>query len=292
MLSLYAQIAEAIADDIRSGRLTPGDQLPTEGALEEQFGVSRITVRGAIRELVARELVEIRRGRGTFVTTPKLTQPLTALTGFVEDMQAAEREATAELLGHGDIPADRDVAERLGVNLGTHVTRIRRVRLADRQPISFDETYLPLDIGQRIVTHDLSREPIFTLLEQQYGIPIVDAEYAMEAIAAPEHVADALGVAPNSPIFLIERTSYSTANTPIDYERLYYRGDAIRFVTRLSRKPPTHAAPAHHHPAPDPTQGPSQRPAPRHSGRDAAPRRTPDEPGAQADGGPAGGPAR
>jgi GntR family transcriptional regulator len=239
VLALYAQIAEAIADDIRSGRLAPGDQLPAEGALEEQFGVSRITVRGAIRELVARELVEIRRGRGTFVTTPKLTQPLTALTGFVEDMQAAEREATAELLGHDDVPADRDVAERLGLNLGTHITRIRRVRLADRQPISFDETYLPLDIGQRIVTHDLTREPIFTLLEQQYGIPIVDAEYAMEAIAAPNHVASALGVTPDSPIFLIERTSYSTANTPIDYERLYYRGDAIRFVTRLSRRPPS-----------------------------------------------------
>ncbi|HEX5406560.1 MAG TPA: GntR family transcriptional regulator [Pseudonocardiaceae bacterium] len=242
-LALYAQIAEAIAQDIRTGRLAPGDQLPAEGALEDQFGVSRITVRGAIRELVARDLVEIRRGRGTFVTTPKLTQQLTALTGFVEDMQAAERDATAELLGHDTVPADRDVAERLRLNLGTQVTRIRRVRLADRRPISVDETYLPLDIGRRIVTHDLSREPIFTLLEQHYDIPIVDAEYAMEAIAAPEHVAAALGVAPNSPIFLIERTSHSTGNTPIDYERLHYRGDAIRFVTRLSRRPPTEPTP-------------------------------------------------
>jgi len=194
-------------------------------------------VRGAVRELLTAGLVEIRKGRGTFVTAPKVTQELTSLTGFVEDMRVAGRHASAEVVDQTIVPADRIVAERLGQDVGTHVMRIRRLRLADRQPVSFDDTYLPLEIGQQIVSHDLSREPIFTLLEEKYGIPLMEAEYAMEAVAAPDGVAHALGVNAGSPVFLIERTSYTAAGRPIDFEKLYYRGDAIRFVTRLARTP-------------------------------------------------------
>lgn len=233
----YRQIARTLSEDIGAGRLAPGDQLPPEAALEERFGVSRITVRGAVRELVTDGLVEIRRGRGTFVTAPKVTQELTALTGFVEDMRVAGRHASAEVVDRVTLPADRVVAERLGQEVGTHVMRIRRVRLADRQPVSFDETYLPVEIGRQIVAHDLGSEPIFTLLEERYEIPLIEAEYAMEAVGAPIDVAHGLGIEAGSPVFLIHRTCYTTAGRPIDFEKLYYRGDAIRFVTRLARKP-------------------------------------------------------
>jgi GntR family transcriptional regulator len=74
------------------------------------------------------------------------------------------------------------------------------------------------------------------LLENKYGLPLVEAEYQLEAITADEHVAQALEVAPGSPIFLIERTSYCEGLKPIDYEKLYYRGDLIKFSTRLSRR--------------------------------------------------------
>jgi GntR family transcriptional regulator len=102
--------------------------------------------------------------------------------------------------------------------------------------MSLDETYLPLEIGEKIVTHDLEAEPIFRLLEQRYDIPLVEAEYKLEAVSAGQDVAAALGVEAGSPIFLIERTSYSAGDRPIDYERLHYRGDLIRFRTRLARR--------------------------------------------------------
>jgi GntR family transcriptional regulator len=234
--ALFRQVARALRHDIENGHLTPGDQLSPEMDLAERFGVSRITVRGAVRELIDAGLVEIRRGRGTFVTAPKVVQELTALTGFVEDMQLAGRVASARLLDHTTVPASTVVAERLKIDLGAEVTRIRRVRLADKQPVSFDETYLPLEIGRKIIRHDLTREPIFTLLEQRYELPLLEADYALEAHAAPAGIADALDVDTGAPVFVIERTSYTTAGRPIDYEKLYYRGDAIRFVTRLARR--------------------------------------------------------
>ena len=119
------------------------------------------------------------------------------------------------------------------------MVRIQRVRLADNSPLSFDETYLPREIGERILENDLETEPIFSLLEQKYDTPLVEAEYRLEAVSADTTVARALGIAAGSPIFLIERTSYTTGRQPVDYEKLYYRGDQIRFVTRLTRRPRT-----------------------------------------------------
>src|SRR5882757_1341993 len=235
-LPLYAQVETILAAGIADATFPPGSQLPNEDELVERYAVSRTTIRQTIQNLVRRGLVEIRRGKGTFVLQPKITQELTELSGFVEEMQSLGRQASARLLDKQIVPASESVARQLAITAGTPVVRIQRVRLADNAPLSFDETYLPREIGERILKDDLETEPIFSLLEQKYDTPLVEAEYRLEAISADRTVAAALGIAQGSPIFLIERTSYTTGHTPIDYEKLYYRGDQIRFVTRLARR--------------------------------------------------------
>ncbi|MGC1551121.1 MAG: GntR family transcriptional regulator [Rhodanobacter sp.] len=234
---LYARVEATLASEISTGSLPPGHQLPAEDSLISRFAVSRTTVRKAIENLVTRGLVEIRRGKGTFVTEPKIRQDLTELTGFVEDMMSLGRHPSARLLDKRPIPADKTVAQHLGLSLGTLVYRIERIRLADGVAMSFDETYLPLEIGEKIANEDLEAEPIFALLEDKYDLPLIEAQYQLEAITADERVARVLGIEVGSPIFLIERTSYAKEQRPIDYEKLYYRGDLIKFVTRLSRRP-------------------------------------------------------
>jgi GntR family transcriptional regulator len=235
-LPLYAQVESMLAAEIADGTFPPGSQLPNEDELIERYAVSRTTIRQTIQNLMRRGLVEIRRGRGTFVLQPKLTQELTQLSGFVEDMQSLGRQASARLLDKRIVPASESVARQLAISAGTPVARIQRVRLADNAPLSFDETYLPRDIGERILENDLETEPIFSLLEQKYDTPLVEAEYHLEAISADPTVAEALRIGESSPIFLIERTSYTAEHAPIDYERLHYRGDQIRFVARLARR--------------------------------------------------------
>src|SRR5215469_7052221 len=233
---LYSRVETVLAGEIADRTLKVGDQLPTEDSLIARFEVSRITVRRAIQNLVSRGLVEIRRGKGTFVAAPKITQELTELSGFVEDMRAVGRKATARVMGKDIVSADATVADHLALTKGERVVRIRRVRLADGVPLSFDETYLPVEIGKRIITNNLRVEPIFSLLERKYDVPLIEAEYKLEAVAAEAEVAAALRVKQGSPIFRIERTSYSTGGHPVDYERLHYRGDLAQFVTRLARK--------------------------------------------------------
>jgi GntR family transcriptional regulator len=234
---LYGKVEEVLAGEIAGGDLKPGDRLPSEDELLERFQVSRITVRRAVQNLVGRGIVEIQRGRGTIVLAPKISQDLTELTGFVEDMNAHGRKASARVVSHGVVAATAKVAEHLGLGKGTRVMRIERVRLADSIPMSFDETYLPVDIGKKIVRNDLRIKPIFTLLEEKYGVPLKEAEYRLEAGAALGHVADGLGVPAGTPILRIERTSFTMDGKPVDYEILSYRGDLIRFVTRLTRRP-------------------------------------------------------
>jgi GntR family transcriptional regulator len=235
--TLYSRIEETIAAEISRGQYSPGDQLPTEDALLERFQVSRITVRRAIQNLANRGMLEIRRGVGTFVLAPRIEAELTKLTGFVEDMQSVGRTATALVLSQIVVNASARVAERLKLIKGTKVMQIKRVRLADGIPVSLDETYLPLSLGKQIVRNDLRLHPIFTLLEKEYGVPLIEADYELEAVVANQSVAKALQVKVGSPIFQIERTSLTTGNQPIDYEVLSYRGDMVRFVTKLLRHP-------------------------------------------------------
>jgi GntR family transcriptional regulator len=235
-LPLYAQVETVLAAGIADGTLPLGTQLPPEDNLIQRFQVSRTTVRKAIQNLENRGLIEIRRGKGTFVAQPKITQELTELSGFVEDMQALGRTPTARLIDQRVVAADSAVARHLSLTPGTLVVRIQRVRLADGVPTSFDETYLPRELGDKVVTHDLEVEPIFALLEQKYGIPLIEAEYCLESVSAEADIAHALGIKTGSAIFLVERTSYSVGARPVDYEKLYYRGDTVRFVTRLARR--------------------------------------------------------
>jgi GntR family transcriptional regulator len=237
-LPLYAQLEQALITRIADRSLSPGSRLPSEDSLVQEYAVSRTTVRAAIQSLIQRGLVEIRRGKGTFVTLPKLTQELTELTGFVEDMEALGRKATAKVLDQRVVPSSELVARHLALPQGSPVVRIQRVRLADGHPLSFDETYLPKELGRKITTNNLEANPIFSLLEEKYNTPLIEAEYRLEASCADSTASRALGIEIGSPIFLIERTSYSIGHRPVDYEKLHYRGDRIRFVTRLARRKP------------------------------------------------------
>jgi GntR family transcriptional regulator len=235
-LPLYAQVEAALVAGLANGTFPPGSLLPNEAALIRQYGVSRTTIRQTIQNLIRRGLIEIRRGKGTFVLEPKITQELTELTGFVEDMRTLGHRPSARVVDRQILPSSAEVARHLAVEAGTQVVRIQRVRLANEVPMSFDETYLPREIGEKVLKNDLETEPIFTLLEEKYYTPLIEAEYRLEAISADSKVARALGISAGSPIFLIERTSFTEGNRPVDYERLHYRGDQVRFTTRLGRR--------------------------------------------------------
>ena len=235
-ISDHARIEQRLLSDMRRGVLPPGSRLPSEAQLMDRFNASTSTVREAIHNLLKRGIVEVGASRRLCVVQPKITHELNGLTGFVEDMQLLGMEATARVVDVKIMVADEIVARHLELRKSDPVVRIQRVRIGDGMPLSFDETYLPRFVGEKIMTDDLVTTQIFTLLEEKYGTPLIEAEYNMEAIACPPFIAEALEMKSGSPVFMIERTSFSTNKRPVDYEKLYYRADHVRFTAHLQRQ--------------------------------------------------------
>lgn len=233
----HARIEQRLLSDIRRGVLPPGSRLPSEAQLMDRFNASTITIREAIHNLLKRGIVEVGASRRLSVVQPKITHELNGLTGFVEDMQLLGMQATARVVDMKIVVADEIVARHLELRKSDPVVRIQRVRIGDGLPLSFDETYLPRFVGEKIMTDDLVTTQIFTLLEEKYGTPLIEAEYNMEAISCPPFIAEALEMKSGSPVFMIERTSFSTNKRPVDYEKLYYRADHVRFTAHLQRHP-------------------------------------------------------
>jgi GntR family transcriptional regulator len=234
---LCAQVEVALAARIARGDLRPGHRLPPEEALIREYLVSRTTVRTAIQSLLMRGLVEIRRGTGTFVTRPVVAHELTFLTGYIEDREESRVETSTKLLDRRMVAASETVARQLGLTRGAEVTRIQRVCDAQGAPLSVHETYLDQQLGAKLINDDLERESPLFLLEQKYEIPMVESHCRLAAVAAHGTVSRALGIDAGSPVYLIERSTYSEDYNPVAYERLYHRGDHIGFITRPMSRP-------------------------------------------------------
>jgi len=236
---LYAQIARALKEPILTNQVAPGMLLPGENELAAFFRVSRDTVRHAVRELTNEGFVAASRGFGIAILERPLARPIEAelagLTGFAEDMDALGLTPTARLMSVRSVaPDDRTRAELQLGDSQVDVVEIRRVRLANDVPISYDITWLPKWIGDKVAGDDLESEPIFSLLEKKYGLPLTEADYRITVCGANLEVSAALEIEEGSRILEIERTSF-TADGPIDYERLLFCADRLKFRMRLRR---------------------------------------------------------
>lgn len=236
---LYHQIRGALRAEILAGTHPPLSQMASETELQERFGVSRITVRQALSELQKEGFIFRVHGKGTFVAKPKPRQDVTSLQGLAESLSAAGHQVINRVRSVRTLPADELVASRLQLAPGTEVMAIERLRLINRAPISVEITYLPASLGKRVAKADLITRDLFSIIENDCGVALGHAQLTIDAVAATAEFAAALEVAADSPLMRIERLSHTQTGAPIDFEFLYYRGDAFQYRLRVDRRKPT-----------------------------------------------------
>lgn len=234
---LYAQIKEILRARILDGSYQPHQQMPSEADMMAAFGVSRITVRQALNDLQNEGLIFRIHGKGTFVSKPKAFQDLGRLQGFGEAMRQMGYETFARVLSIRTVTPPLQVTEKLQLPKRAKVTELQRVRFLNREPISLDVTWVPTAIGRRLAKEDLAARDVFVILENDYGITLGQAELQIGSTLADEALAPQLQVEEGSPVLFIERTTHTADGTPIDYEHLYYRGDAFQYKVRVDRVP-------------------------------------------------------
>ncbi len=233
---LYTQIKDQLRRSILDGTYQPHQQMPSESETMAMFKVSRITVRQALGDLQKEGLIFKIHGKGTFVSKPKAFQDLARLQGFGEAMSRMGYEAFNQVVSFKSLPAPKPVAERLRLPPRSLVAEIKRVRFLNREPISLDVTYLPSAIGERLRNEDLATRDIFLILENDYGIVLGNADMQIEAMLADASLAVPLRVEEGTPILRIERLTFTTDQQPLDFEYLYYRGDAFQYRMRVERQ--------------------------------------------------------
>lgn len=235
-IPMYAQIKELVRGKIMDGTYQSHQQLPSESEMMSSFNVSRITVRQALSDLQKEGLVFKVQGKGTFISKPKAFQNVTRLQGFGEAMSSMGYETYSQVVSIKFQSASRAVAMRLDISEGDSVCELRRIRFLNREPVSLDVTYVSDAIGKRLQKEDLASRDIFLILENDYGYSLDVAQLQIEAILADETLAHHLRVQEGSPILRIERLTYSTDKKPIDFEYLYYRGDAFQYRLSVERQ--------------------------------------------------------
>ncbi|MDT8404519.1 GntR family transcriptional regulator [Sulfuriflexus sp.] len=232
---LYAQIKEALKQRILEGDYVAHERLPSESELMKVYGVSRITVRQALRDLHTDGLVFSVQGKGTFVSRPKAVQDIQRLQGFGEAMTPQGYETSTRVIEVQETRAAPEVAEALNISRGNKVVELKRIRYLNREPISIDNSFFPLEIGEKLLGRDMTQD-IFPLLENEFGIGLGHADLKIEAVSASEDVSKHLNIDSGASILRIQRLVFSKDGDPIDFEYLSYRGDAFQYQLRVDRQ--------------------------------------------------------
>jgi GntR family transcriptional regulator len=215
-------------------RRAVGESIPSERRLSADLGVSRLTVRAALDDLVREGYLVRRRGSGTFVSEPKIAQELT-MTSFTEDMRRRGMVPESRTLDLRVSPAGAHLGRLLHVSPSEPVVVVDRLRLADRETMAIETLHVRESLVPGISAADLEHHSFYQLLRDRYGIVIVGGVQAIEPTVTNEVESAALGVPLHSPAFVFERTTRAESGEIVEYVRSIYRGDRYRIVTELSR---------------------------------------------------------
>jgi len=227
----YIKIKETIQKQIESGELVPGDVLPSERTLAESYGLSRMTVRAALSELVAAGALYREQGRGTFVSARKMKQR--NISSFSETVTNMGFKPSTKIIDFSVAIPPEDIAAKLMVD--GKVYRALRVRLADDVPVAIEEVFLPLHIcpGLKLVDLKLS---LYKLINESFLHNIGSADTSVSARHPGSRQQEILKITRNTPVLKIDSLYYSVSGEPLYYERAVYRADMYEYNIRISSK--------------------------------------------------------
>lgn len=232
-IPLYYQIQRALMEKIQSGALSQGDPIPSEEELSRTYQVSRMTARQALHGLKVNGFAFSEKGRGTFVTRPKLEKNVMHLQGFTEDMRQRGMTASSKLLEQSAMSPTDELRDKLRLNADDRVMCLRRLRLADGMPMALEDSYIPLQRFPGIERVDFSRHSLYATLREEYGVRVGYADEIIEALPAMREEAELLTIPNRASILSISRIIFTTRETPIESACSRYRGDRYRALIRV-----------------------------------------------------------
>jgi len=236
-IPLYYQLKKQLLVLIDGAVLKDGDMLPPENELSELLGVSRPTVRQAFGELVKEGYLRRYKGKGTYVSRPKVEERcLSKLESFNQEMLQKGMAPHTQVLGLSRIPGDPKANEKLNLPMDTPLIQLSRLRFADDVPLVYVETYLPYKPYAKLLEVDFISTSLYDALEEIYQERVGRVVREIEAVNARRREAELLQISQPQAVFLVRTQAYAAdLVSPVEYSVACYRGDLNKFSVEIQR---------------------------------------------------------
>ncbi|HEU0229839.1 MAG TPA: GntR family transcriptional regulator [Burkholderiaceae bacterium] len=232
---LYQQIKGLLLQSLDRGEWKPGEAIPSEFELASRFQVSQGTVRKAIDELAAENLLLRRQGKGTFVATHSEAKVRYRFLRLTPD-DGKPPVSGSRILDCRRLKAPADVASLLELRASDTAVNLRRLLSFDQIPTILDDIWLPGSVFRGLTAESLARYrgPLYALFESEFGISMVRADEKIKAVPATVEQADLLEVEPGGPLLLVERLSYTYGDRPVEVRRGLYVTERFHYRNSLN----------------------------------------------------------
>ena len=238
-LPFYEQLKQLIQREIARDKLEPGHLMPSESEMCQRYGVSRTVVRQAVGELVHEGVLQRKRGKGTFVAKPKLSEQFMESTvGFFEDMVTHGHSVTSTVLSCDIVEVVGRVRELLGSAPGTRCIEIVRLRSVNDEVVAFAKSYVCRDNPQMLEflqNADLSTASLYRILEETFGLRIDTGHRSIEATTAHGMMTKLLEVAPGDPLLYIESVARDHDGSVVECFQAWHRADRMKIEMNVVR---------------------------------------------------------
>jgi GntR family transcriptional regulator len=238
IIPLYYQLLEILIDQIETGILRPGDPVPSENELCRKYGVSKSTVLQAIQALVNKRLVYRVRGKGTFVTDPKISQSITTLLSYSSEIVGQNGSTINRSVSSKLMPALPAVARHLGIPEGSPIYHIQILREAGKTPIALQTSFLPADLVPGLIDIPFDDGSLIKTIQNRYNIKITSVQETFQAVKSDSYEAKLLEIHVGEPLVLLERFSTEKRGRIIELARTLLRGDRCKFNIELKKDVP------------------------------------------------------
>ena len=224
---LHTQISDYLLEKISTKQYKLGERLPSERELCELFGVSRITVRKAIGELIAQHKVHSVAGMGSFVAFPTMNDMVRPLSSFTEDMAQRGMNAFSKILDAVTQKADADLAARMKINKGDEIIFLKRLRLVnpDNIPVAIQNSFISLKHCPNLLSFDLQKRSLFEIIRNEYGLRLSQGETTISARLANPEEGKLLQFPLPSAVLVTDQVTYIENNEVIEAAHSVFRSD-------------------------------------------------------------------
>ena len=233
-IPFYYQLQLHIEEKIQSGEWKVDQKLPSEKDLCEHFNVSRTVVRRTLSNLASENLIHTIKGKGSFVKRKQHAWHLMqSLQGFYADAVESGQEIYTEVLEHTDIQAAGEIAEYLQLQPGELVTKMKRLRFLDGEPIVVVTTYIAKKLCPDLVNVDFTHRSLYAYLREEYSLVIAEGTRTIESVNATAELAEQLQVEEGAALSLLKSIGWTKDGIPLEYYIAWHRGDRSQFTVRL-----------------------------------------------------------